>query len=82
VLRKKWNFDNDIVSAVVTLYTDWIVNNKRNNNTCYTDRKLTDSSGDPLAYYPVELHSTSTVISGTTDGNGQVAFTDVTREDH
>jgi uncharacterized repeat protein (TIGR02543 family) len=42
--------------------------------------KLTDSNGNPLAYYPVELHST--VIKATTDANGQVTFTNVTFENH
>jgi hypothetical protein len=41
---------------------------------------LTDGNGNPLANYPVELHST--VITGTTDANGQVTFTNVTLEDH
>jgi uncharacterized repeat protein (TIGR02543 family) len=83
-----WNFDTDTVLADMTLYADWIVNNSGGASTTggttiqtgSITLTLTDSSGNPLAYYPVELHST--VISGTTDGNGQVTFTDVTLEDH
>jgi uncharacterized repeat protein (TIGR02543 family) len=41
---------------------------------------LVDSNDNPLAYYPVELHST--VIKAKTDANGQVAFSDVTLENH
>jgi uncharacterized repeat protein (TIGR02543 family) len=83
-----WNFDTDTVTSDITLYADWIVNNSggaatTGGTTIQTGSitlTLTDSSGNPLAYYPVELHST--VISSTTDGNGQVTFTDVTLEDH
>ena len=36
---------------------------------------LVDENGDPLAYVPVELHSTPR--TGTTDGQGRVTFTNV-----
>jgi VCBS repeat-containing protein len=41
---------------------------------------LTDSKGNPLAYYPVELHST--VVTGKTDAKGQITFTNVIFENH
>jgi uncharacterized repeat protein (TIGR02543 family) len=73
-----WDFDNDIVTANLTLYADWIVNEaiQRGNITV----TLIDSNGNPLANYPVELHST--VITGTTNENGKVTFSNVTLEDH
>jgi uncharacterized repeat protein (TIGR02543 family) len=77
-----WDFDENTVTENMTLYADWIVDNSgadevQKGNITLT---LTDKNGNPLAYYPVELHST--VINATTDANGQVTFSDVTLENH
>jgi uncharacterized repeat protein (TIGR02543 family) len=82
-----WDFATDTVTANTTLYADWIVDNSggatpSEQTTQYGNIYLTitDSNGNPLAYYPVELHST--VVTGTTDANGQVTFSNVAIEDH
>jgi uncharacterized repeat protein (TIGR02543 family) len=77
-----WDFDENTVTDNMTLYADWIVDNSgadevQKGNITLT---LTDKNGNPLAYYPVELHST--VIKATTDANGQVTFANVTLENH
>jgi uncharacterized repeat protein (TIGR02543 family) len=85
-----WDFDTDTVTSSIKLYADWIVDNSGDGGSVTPDNPdvqkgnitliLKDSNGNPLAYYPVELHST--VIKATTDANGQVTFTDVTLENH
>jgi hypothetical protein len=71
------------VTEDMTLHADWIVDTSGSTDEVQKGNitlTLKDSNGNPLAYYPVELHST--VVTGTTDANGQVTFSDVTLENH
>jgi uncharacterized repeat protein (TIGR02543 family) len=80
-----WDFNVNTVNEDITLYATW-TKKATPSPTQGTTQKgnitltLKDSNGNPLAYYPVELHSV--VISGITDANGQVTFSNVTLENH
>jgi uncharacterized repeat protein (TIGR02543 family) len=78
-----WDFNENTVTEDMTLHADWIVDTSGSTDEVQKGNitlTLKDSNGNPLAYYPVELHST--VIKATTDANGQVTFSDVTLENH
>jgi uncharacterized repeat protein (TIGR02543 family) len=85
-----WDFESDTVAEDMTLYADWIVDNSGDGGSITPDNPdtqkgnitltLKDSNGNPLAYYHVELYST--IVTGTTDANGQVTFSNVTLENH
>jgi len=86
-LTSEWNFDTDKVSGYLTLYAKWIavIEPSTEDDTEAIQKgnitlTLVDSDGNPLSYYPVELHSV--VIKGTTDVNGKVTFKNVSLENH